>query len=206
MGEGWSDFWEIALTAMETDERDGAYPVGTFLADQHPTGRGIRNFPYSTDLGINPQTYGDIATTNAPHGIGEVWASALWEVYWNLLDDHGFDSNLYTGSGGNNLMLQLVTDALKLQPCEPSFLDGRDNILLADRVLTGGANECAIWEGFAKRGMGVDADDGGSALSLAVVENFDPPVLCPEPSELALQLAALGTLAILVRKRRIEKW
>ena len=98
-----------------------------------------------------------------PHGVGTVWATAVWEMYWNLVDDHGFDPDLYNGTGGNNIAIQLVVDGLKLQGCNPTFLDARDAILAADVANNGGANECLIWSAFAKRGMGVNAQDGGSA-------------------------------------------
>ena len=202
MAEGWSDFWSLALTAKTTDTRAMPRGTATFLVDERTTAGGIRNFPYSTDLNVNPQTYADIAATNVPHGVGEIWVSALWEVYWNLVDEHGFDSDPYTGAGGNNLVLQLVMDSLKLQSCQPSFLDGRDALLLADLNLTGGANDCAIWTGFAKRGMGFAADDGGTASSLLVTESFAAPIPCPEPSDLALQLAALAALAVGSARRR----
>lgn len=46
---------------------------------------------------------------------------------------------------------------MKLQPCNPSFFDARNAIIQADQVLTGGENFCALWEGFAERGLGPDA-------------------------------------------------
>ena len=47
-----------------------------------------------------------------------------------------------------------------MQPCSPGFVDGRDAILAADVALTGGANQCEIWRGFAKRGLGTGAVQG----------------------------------------------
>ena len=111
------------------------------------------------------------------------------------------DPDLYEGEGGNNLALQLVIDALKLQPCEPTFVDGRDALLAADQIATGGVNNCAIWESFAKRGVGDGADDGGSASALDVSESFEVPVACPEPSGILLSVAVLATLAGLTRSR-----
>ncbi len=110
-----------------------------------------------------------------------MWAAALWELYWDLVASHGFDPQWIGGSGGNNIALQLVMDALALQPCNPTMVEGRDALLAADLAGYGGAHECAIWRAFAKRGMGVDAEDGGSANSVAVVEGFDEPLACPEP-------------------------
>jgi extracellular elastinolytic metalloproteinase len=189
MGEGWSDWWALALTAALADTGSTARGMGTYVLGQSPTGPGIRPFPYSTDLAVNPLTYGDISSgLSVPHGVGTVWATALWEMYWNLVADYGFDPNLYTGGDGNNLALQLVMDGLKLQPCSPTFLEARDAILLADLVNNDGANQCRIWEAFAKRGMGVNADDGGNHNVLAVTENFEIPLRCT--GDLALTKSA----------------
>jgi len=63
---------------------------------------------------------------------------------------------------GNTLLLQLVVNGMKMQPCSPSFFDARAAIIEADKVLTGGENVCDIWEGFAERGLGHDATVVGS--------------------------------------------
>ena len=105
----------------------------------------------------------------------------LYEVFWNLVDKHGFTTqwfpptstdsddllSWYTFSPsstthkypkhGNTLILQLVLDGMKLQPCRPTFINARDAILQADKVLTGGENSCEIWKAFAKRGLGTKA-------------------------------------------------
>jgi hypothetical protein len=201
MSEGWSDFWAISLTALPTDTRGDARGIAPWVLGEPPGGPGLRNFPYSTEPGVNPQTYADVVFTNQPHGVGEIWALALWEVWWNLVDRIGFDPDLVHGSGGNNRMLQLVMDGLKLQPCNPSFLDGRDALLSAEQVLFGGVHECDLWRGFAKRGMGVSAGDGGSASSLSVAEAFDLPVQCvPEPGATLLAIVALAGAGLVARR------
>ncbi len=183
-GEGWSDLLTLFFTADAADTGTTARGVGSYVLYEPATGAGIRDFPYSTDLAVNPQTYGDLVNAgqpggpSIPHGVGTVWATAVWEVYWNLVNKHGFDSDLYNGTGGNNLAIQLVVDGLKLQPCNPTFLDARDAILLADANNNGGANECEIWAGFAKRGMGASANDGGGSSSTNVTEAFDLPPQC----------------------------
>ena len=206
MGEGWSDFFGIALTAKASDTRTTRRTIGTFVSGEPLFGAGFRNYQFSTDLEVNPQSYSDIVDAligglPSEHGIGEIWATALWEIYWNLVDEYGFDADLVHGSGGNNLMMQLVMDGLPLQACEPTFLEARDAILLADQALTGGENECAIWQGFAKRGMGVSANDGGSAAVTEVSDGFDVPMACPEPSGGVAGFAALLALAGLRRRR-----
>ena len=119
----------------------------------------------------------------SPHLVGSIWAQALWEVYWNLVAKHGFDADLYQGTGGNNLALQLVIDGLKLQPCNPGFVQGRDAILLADQVNNSGDNQCEIWAGFAKRGLGVGADSGSVFQLGDETESFDVPASCVANSD-----------------------
>jgi hypothetical protein len=148
-----------------------------------PDGAGIRPTPYSTDMSVNPSTYASVADTvniSQPHGIGYVWNTMLWEMYWNLVDRHGYSADIYGGwsTGGNNLALQLVMDGLKFQVCRPGFVDGRNAILAADVALTAGANQCAIWRGFAKRGLGFSASQGSSNNRSDGVEAFDLPASC----------------------------
>ena len=87
----------------------------------------------------------------------------LYEVLWNLIDKYGknnsdkptFKNGIPTD--GKYLAMKLVLDAMALQPCNPTFVQARDAILDADKALTGGVNACAIWSGFAKRGLGSGA-------------------------------------------------
>jgi extracellular elastinolytic metalloproteinase len=183
MGEGWSDWYAVAMTAKPGDTAEMPRGVGTYLVFQPTDGTGIRSFPYSRDMAVNPMTYADIATQSVPHGVGSVWATMLWDMYWNLVDEYGFDPDLYNGSGGNNVAIQLVTDGLKLQSCSPGFVDGRDAILLADQVNNGGANQCLIWETFARRGLGVGASQGSRNSVTDGVESFDVPAECGGGSE-----------------------
>ena len=181
-GEGWSDWWLLSLFPLPADTRTTTRGTGNYASFRPIDGGGIRNFPYSTDLGVNPQTYADIGSTNVPHGVGEIWAVMLWEMYWNLIDKYGFDADLYKGTGGNNLAIQLVIDGMKMQPCSPTFVQARDAILAADAANNGSANTCEIWTGFAKRGLGFSAVAGGTGVG-DEVEAFDlpagVPAVCP---------------------------
>lgn len=177
MGEGWSDWLALTLTAKAADTAIQARSLGTYALGEPTTGTGIRNHPYSRDLGVSPLTLADIATLNQPHGVGEVWASALWDVYGNLVDHYGFDADFHAGVGGNNLLMQVVLDAMKLQPCSPTFLEARDALLTADANANAGVNQCLLWEAFARRGIGVSATSGPSS-STTVTEAFDEPVAC----------------------------
>lgn len=167
---------------------------------RRPSWWSTRRFPYSTDPGTNPQTYQDVRLGFRPHDVGEIWALALWEVWWNLVDREGFDPDLVHGSGGNNAMLQLVIDGLKLGPCNPTFLDGRDALLTADEALHGGAHACDIWRGFAKRGVGLSASSGPG---LDVSESFDLPLECvPEVESSLASATVLAVTAACARRRR----
>ncbi|MDX5418501.1 MAG: T9SS-dependent M36 family metallopeptidase [Hymenobacteraceae bacterium] len=177
MGEGWSDWFGLMMTMQVGDTREKIRGIGTYAAGQATNGQGIRPAPYSTDFSVNNFTYG--ATNNpslsAPHGIGFVFATILWEMTWDLVDKYGFDPDLYNGNGGNNMAMQLVIDGLKLQPCYPGFVDGRDAILLADQLNYGGANQELIWRAFARRGVGYSASQGLSYYRFDQVEAFDLP-------------------------------
>ena len=181
MGEGWSDFFALASTPLAvTSTPDGTEPrgIGNFATRRGIGGPGIRRLPYSTDLSVNDFTYDDIIASGTPHPLGEIWATTLWDLYWAMVDDYGFDEDLINGTGGNNLAVRLVIEGMKYTACRPGMLDGRDGILTADRVLTGGANECRIWGVFARRGMGVNAVQGSGDFKQDNREGFRLPDGC----------------------------
>ncbi len=191
MGEGWSDFYGLALLSNAGDDVDGNYASGGYATYQFGSVTqnyyyGIRRYPYSTDMTKNPLTFRDIdpvqasthagvprssaigSTANEVHNMGEVWCVTLWEARANLIKKHGF-------AIGNQLILQLVTDGMKLAPANPNFLQARDAILQADRVATGGANRAELWAAFSKRGMGFSAFAPASSTTTGLIENFDLP-------------------------------
>jgi hypothetical protein len=111
----------------------------------------------------------------------------LWDLYWNLVDEHGFNPNPYEPwhTGGNNLAIQLSIDGMKFATCEPGFADARDAIIAADAALTGdvangvpGENECLIWRTFARRGLGVNASQGNFESKTDGTNGFQVPSHC----------------------------
>lgn len=178
MGEGWSDYFGIIMTIEPGDSGTDPRPIGNWLFGQSASGGGIRTYPYSTDMAINPFTYDNIKTQSVPHGVGSVWATMLWDLNWALIGEYGFDSDFYLGTGGNNIAMKLVLEGMKLQPCSPGFVDGRDAILLADMNLYGGVNQCLIWQVFANRGLGYSANQGSSGSRSDGTEAFDLPPTC----------------------------
>jgi len=89
MGEGWSDMMTLLLTIEPGDQGEDSRGTGTYAMDQPLTGPGIRNYPYSTDMSINPQTYASLPGTGGQtHNVGEIWATMLWELTWALIDEY----------------------------------------------------------------------------------------------------------------------
>jgi hypothetical protein len=171
MGEGWSDWFALMITMKATDIATDGRGIATYSVGQDTDGRGLRPVPYSTDFGINNFTYeatnddtdlGGINWNEITHNIGFIWATVLWDMTWAYVEKYGFDPDMYNGTGGNNKAMQIVMDGLKLQPCSPGMVDGRDAILAADMALTGGEDQCMIWEVFAARGLGANAFQGAT--------------------------------------------
>ncbi|MBI5858457.1 MAG: M36 family metallopeptidase, partial [Sphingobacteriales bacterium] len=171
MGEGWSDWYGLMLTMKPTDVATTQRPVGTYLFGQPTTGPGIRPAPYTTDMLVNPAVYDDIKTLAVPHGVGYVWASMIWDLSWELIAKYGM-------AAGFNVAMNIVTEGMKLQPCSPGFVDGRDAILAADLSLYSGANRCLIWRVFARRGLGFSANQGLSSSRSDGTQAFDLPPTC----------------------------
>ncbi|MGH2711439.1 MAG: M36 family metallopeptidase [Actinomycetota bacterium] len=184
-GEGWSDWLALAMTTLPGES--GAQPRGMgpyVLGQANRQGAGIRPTRYTTNMAINGATYDDVKTLAVPHGVGYVWATMLWEMYWNFVAEYGFNPDVYGDwtTGGNNLAIQLVMDGMKFQPCSPGFVDARDAILAANAALTDGAaeavNSCLIWRAFAKRGLGLNADQGSPTSRSDGTEDFELPTEC----------------------------
>ena len=173
MGEGWSDFFTLVMAAEPGDQGTDKRGIGTYVLRQPIDGQGVRKFPYSTDMNVYPLTYRNTIGAAVPHGVGEIWAAMLWDLYWAMSEEYGWDSDIYNGTGGNNRAIQLVMDGMKIQSCNPGFIDGRDAILAADRANYGGANQCLIWEVFARRGLGFSATQGDQNDSNDAIEGYD---------------------------------
>ena len=184
MDEGWSDYYALMLTMTEDDLANDARGFGAYVNAETIDGKGLRIRPYSADLGINNLSYAatnNPSFTSQPHGIGTVWGAMIWDMTWLLIDEYGFDADLYNGTGGNNIALQIVTDALKMQPCRLGFVDARDAVLSAIEINTmipeADKQEitCNVWGVFARRGLGVSANQGDIDDRTDQTEAFDEP-------------------------------
>jgi hypothetical protein len=181
MGEGWSDYFSLMvtqdwansnLTTGFTDPRG----IGTYVFGQTPSQAGIRTKKYSTDFTVNNLVYATSIPTEI-HELGEIWCATLWDMTWNIIQQTGTISpSIYNANAtaGNSIAMKLVTEGMKLQPCSPGFIDGRNAILKADSILYGGAYNCSIREAFRRRGMGINASQGSSGSVTDQVADFTP--------------------------------
>ena len=178
-GEGLSDWWSLAHTGEVGDQGTDSRGAGVYILGQPISGAGVRGQAYSTNPAINSWNYESINGAGAPHGVGAVWAQGAWEAYWALVDEHGFDPDLYDpmGGSGNQRMLLYVTEGLKNTACSPAFTDVRDGIIQAAVDNYGGSDVCRLWEAFAGFGLGSDAISGGSN-STSPTNGFAVPESC----------------------------
>ena len=209
MGEGWSDFYARMILSSADEDVDGIFGTGQYATNLAATGftdnyyYGIRRFPSVVKSNVgpngkphNPLTLADIDPNTidltdgafargpfgvggrlgavAVHNIGEVWSIALLEVRARIIHRLGY-------AVGNARMLQLTTDAMKLDPTSPTLLEGRNSLIAADIAGFGGEDVLDIWAGFATRGMGFGATITPEAKSTSnakqnVKESFDYPI------------------------------
>ncbi|HEY6891418.1 MAG TPA: M36 family metallopeptidase [Solirubrobacter sp.] len=180
MGEGWSDWYAKDFLVFQFASLDSAaagdVDMGEYVdASPHrlrsqgldcPVNVVAVACPGAGDAGPGGYTYGDfgkIAGDTEVHADGEIWAETLWDL---------------RGAVGSADARRLITEGMRLSPPEPSFLDERNAILLADQA-AGGARRAAIWSVFAARGMGYAASTGAAADD--VVEDFSLPPTGADP-------------------------
>jgi extracellular elastinolytic metalloproteinase len=177
MGEAWSDWYAYDYLQSVGLEKDTAKPGELVIFEYSTAGANtIRTEPLDCTVGApatvcpgtatagpGGYTYGDFGriSRRGPevHADGEIWAQTLWDLRTAL---------------GFKLAESLVTRAMELSPADPSYLDMRNSILLADRVVAGARHQKDIWKVFANRGMGFFAAtvDGSDT---APIEDFSTP-------------------------------
>lgn len=178
MGEGWSDWVALVTTAKSTDYAGLRRGVGTYVSREPITGNGVRRYPYTTDMAVNPLTYGSVAENPGKHALGEVWCATLWDMFWAMVDKYGFDPNWENTNSGNGRAVRLVLDGMKYQPCNPGFVDGRNAIFLADEMNYNSADTCLLSLVFARRGLGLSAQQGAADNASDGREDFSPIEVC----------------------------
>ena len=196
MGEAWSDWYaldylhradsETGRPELELDDPNvvgevdiGVYTDADFLATRFspydcPPGVIAPNCPGGISTGPGGYTLGDfgkVAFGPEVHSDGEIWVQTLWDLRERLVQAFA-DEEL-----GADIAEILVTDAMRISPPEPSFLDMRNAILAVAQNELNGVGVDAVWSVFAGRGMGFFASvvDGSD---VAPIEDFNVP---PDP-------------------------
>ena len=172
MSESWSD-----LLAVEYLFEHGYAPPGTrgFTIGEYVTSdsvAGIRNY----NMSQSPLNYSDVAydlTGLQVHADGEIWSAANFDVRAAFMDRYGAGTPAIqkscangltpvTACPGNRRWAQLVFDSYLLMAVSTvSQVDARNALLAADLIRFNGANQDAIWNAFAKRGLGQFASSAG---------------------------------------------
>jgi extracellular elastinolytic metalloproteinase len=181
MGEAWSDWYAMDYLVKKHLQRDRRHKadVRLFVYD----GEGVhfdRTEPMDCKVGQQAKrckggttghrggyTYADYANVAGGaevHADGEIWAQTLWDLRDRL---------------GSKRSESLVTRAMELAPYNPSFLDMRNAILVADNSVFHGAHRTAIWRVFAHRGMGFFAGSLG-ASDTEPAASFQMPPATPD--------------------------
>lgn len=81
MGEGWGDFMALAFHFKPSDNRNKAFALAAYLVDYAP---GIRHYPYSSDLRVNPTTWSFSTQPDyarSVHALGEIWCILLFVCF-----------------------------------------------------------------------------------------------------------------------------
>ncbi|MGH2898373.1 MAG: M36 family metallopeptidase, partial [Solirubrobacteraceae bacterium] len=177
MGEGWSDWYALDYLVQQGLVSDnpavnGELQIGGYVAagglrregTDCPVGASAPACPGTAGAGPGGFTFGDLGHVGAifeVHDDGEIWAQTLWDLRRAL---------------GSATARALITGGLRLAPNNPSMLEARDAIILADEAL-GAPNHALLWQLFAARGMGYGATTTSASASTAQ-EAFDlPPLL-----------------------------
>jgi extracellular elastinolytic metalloproteinase len=212
MGEGWSDWYAKDFLVDQFPGDDTAAPgevdMGKYTDSvphtirsqglDCPVGSSSPNCPGTLASQTGGYTYGDYNTTDIDpdtgvhevHEGGEIWGETLWDLRDALND--------------SPIAEQIITEGMRQTVAEPSFLDARDGIIAADKAIFGqGAHTATIWQVFAHRGMGTEAQAGvrPDPLVDAPVEDFNrPPTVtlsaAPQPADAGdtVTLDASGTI------------
>jgi hypothetical protein len=190
--EGWGDFTALQMVLREGDDLDGTYGCGVYAPRVFGDSSyaGIRRFPYSVNMARNGLTYRHIVNgatlpdgtrgTSEAHDEGEIWASAMWEVYVALQK-----RRLEPGASARTFaevqrrMASYVVAGLQLMPPDATFTEQRDALLAA--MLASDADDAAVAAAaFARRGLGscAVAPPRASTDNAGLVESFEvKPVL-----------------------------
>jgi hypothetical protein len=168
MGEAWGDLAAAEYLFENNLRAPGDTP---FVTGAYVTGNvheGIRDY----DASKSPLNYSDFGfdlVGPEVHADGEIWVATNLRVRREFVQRYGegtpalqqqcADGLVDAGScPGNRRWIQLVFDSYLLQAASGvTMVDMRDNMLAADQVRFGGADQDIIWKAFAESGLGEGA-------------------------------------------------
>jgi hypothetical protein len=168
MGEAWGDLTAAEYLAEYNFHAPGDSPFVTGAYVTGNTENGIRDY----DGSKSPLNYSDLGfdlVGPEVHADGEIWVATNLRIREAFVKRYGkgtpaqqqlcADGVLPIGvCPGNRRWVQLMFDSYLLQAVsDVSMLDMRDNMLAADMVRFGGANQDLISNAFAESGLGRDA-------------------------------------------------
>lgn len=148
IGEGMAD---TVATYMNGDHAVAEYSVNQTA--------GLRRFVYTN----YPNTYSDVFGSSV-HNDGEIYAATMWYLRQQWLASGRTMDQLWS----------YVIDGMNFTPSFPAYEDMRDGILAA---MPTQAEDCVVWDAFAKFGIGVNAD-GRQSPTFSVTEDFSKPAAC----------------------------
>ena len=152
MGEGFSDYWAYssnyeaglgsgrdpyciadwdARCAGDDSGQNCGYPVGADCLRRVDSAKTMNDY-------IN----GDISGTE--HKNGEIWSSALREIFDALVQRHGV-------TDGRRMADTLVLESMFGAPSNPTYATIAKKLIDADRILNGGAHAATICSAFIAR-------------------------------------------------------
>ena len=177
MGEAWSDWYAMDYLVAAGFQKDVPDKTNIIIFQFDGAGTALdRTEPIDCKVGVPSHLcrggatgrhdgysyvdYSKVRGIPEVHSDGEIWAQTLWDLRDRV---------------GSKVAESLVTRAMELSPTNPSFLDERNAILMADTVVFGRKYEHAIWRVFAHRGMGYYAGSIGGDDSSPGADFHLPP-------------------------------
>jgi hypothetical protein len=156
MGEAWSDWYAMDYLVAHGLQRDVKGKTNIVIFQFDGAGTALdRTEPIDCKVGVDVKIcnggstghlggysykdYSKVIGIPEVHADGEIWSQTLWDLRDKV---------------GSKVAESLVTRAMELSPSNPSYLDERNAILMADTVVFGRKYENTIWRVFAHRGMG----------------------------------------------------
>lgn len=169
IGEGFGDYW--ATSSFRAESWAAGWNEACFAEWDWLNDAEGRN-PSFTDCSRNvANTLVFTGVTTEIHADGEFWSGALWDALQQL---------------GKTTADRLALQSHFNMPTNPSFKDGADAVMGADRQLFGGTHLKALCDIFQNRGFYQAADCDlppavGSSDTLVLLVNFKETTLTTDP-------------------------